>query len=151
MEETLSSIFMRTKGKPINFNGKTVIAIMEIEITKPSTVFSIRRLGATNGRVQGLALKAVSGQIVVDGSGDGYPEIILWSDTSPDAVEIEVISKFGGTLKIWNVWKSTFGMNAWVGNAGIHVCEPDGKMILECSDGVGDVDFSDYVVVLEER
>ncbi|MFL1500827.1 hypothetical protein ACI77J_02540 [Pseudomonas sp. O64] len=150
MEEALSSIFMRTKGKPITFNGKTVVAIMEIEITKPRTVFSIRRLSATNGRVQGLALKAVSGQIVVDGSRDGYPEIILWSDTSPDAVEIEVFSKVGSTLKIWNVWKSTFGMNAWVGNAGIHVCESDGKMTLACSDGVGDVDFSDYVVVLEE-
>jgi len=35
-------------------------------------------------------------------------------------------------------------MNAWVGNAGIHACAPDGKMTLECSDGVGDVDFSDY-------
>lgn len=88
MEETLSSIFMRTKGKPITFNGKTVVAITEIEITKPRTVCSIRRLGATNGRVQGLASKAVSGQIVVDGSRDGYPEIILWSETSPDAVEI---------------------------------------------------------------
>jgi hypothetical protein len=150
MEETLSSIFMRTKGKPITFNGKTVVAIIEIEITKPRTIFSIRRLAATNGRVQGLALKAVSGQIVVEGSPDGYPEIILWSDTSPDAVEIEVFSKFGSTLKIWNIWKSTFGMNAWVGNAGIHVCESDGKITLECSDGVGDVDFSDYVVVLEE-
>ncbi|WP_050553994.1 hypothetical protein [Pseudomonas fluorescens] len=151
MEETLSSIFMRTKGKPITFNGTTVVAIMEIEITKPRTVFSIRRLGATNGRVQGLALKTVSGQIVLDGSRDGYPEIILWSDSSPDAVEIEVFSKVGSTLKIWNVWKSTFGINAWVGNAGIHVCESDSKMTLECSDGVGDVDFSDYVVVLDER
>jgi len=151
MEETLSSIFMRTKGKAINFNGKTVVAIMEIEITKPRTVFSIRRLGVTNDRVQGLALKAVSGQIVVDGSGDGYPEIILWSDISPDVVEIEVLSKFGSTLKVWNVWKSAFGINAWVGNAGIHICRPDGKMTLECSDGVGEVDFSDYVVVLEER
>ena len=81
MEETLSSIFMRTKGKPITFNGKTVVAVIEIEITKPRTVFSIRRLAATTGRVQGLALKALSGQIVVDGSLDGYPEIILWSDT----------------------------------------------------------------------
>lgn len=151
MEEALSSIFMRTKGNPINFNGETVVAIMEIEIRKPRTVFSIRRLGATNDRVQGLALKAVSGQIVVDGSRDGYPEIILWSDTSPDAVEIEVLSKFGSTLKIWNVWKSTFGMNAWVGNAGIHICRLDGKMTLKCSDGVGEVNFSDYVVVLEER
>ncbi|MBF6031473.1 hypothetical protein ICY20_27315 [Pseudomonas sp. P115] len=151
MEETLSSIFMRTNGKPINSNGKTVVAIVEIEITKPRTVFSIRRLSATDNRVQGLALKAVSGQIVVDDSGNGYPEIVLWSDTSPDDVVIEVLSKSGSTLKIWNVWRSTFGMNAWVGNAGIYVCRPDGKMTLACSDGVGDVDFCDYVVALEER
>ncbi|SHM80476.1 hypothetical protein SAMN05216593_103246 [Pseudomonas asturiensis] len=42
-------------------------------------------------------------------------------------------------------------MNAWVGNAGIHVHGTDGTMTLECSDGVGDVDFSDYVVVVEKR
>ena len=149
MEETLSSIFTRTKGTPINLNGQTVVAIIEIKITKPRTVFSIRRLSATNGRVQGLVLKAVSGQIVVDGSG--YPEIVLWSDTSPDAAEIEVLSKSGSTLKIWNVWKSNSGMSAWVGNAGVQVSWPDGKMTLECSDGVGDVDFSDYVVAFEEQ
>lgn len=151
MEETLSSIFARTKGKPIDFNGQTVVAIIEIKITKPRTVFSIRRLSATNGRVQGLVLKAVNGQLVVDSSGTGYPEIVLWSDSSPDVAEIEVLSKSGSTLKIWNVWKSTFGMNAWVGNAGMHVCETGNKMTLECSDGVGDVDFSDYVVTLEEQ
>jgi hypothetical protein len=151
MEETLSSTFMRTKGKAINFNGKTVVAIMEIKITEPRTVFSVRRLGATNGRVQGLALKMMGGKIVVEGSGNGCPEIVLWSDTSPDALQIEVFSKGGNVLKIWNVWKSAFGMNAWVGNAGIHVHGTDGTMTLECSDGVGDVDFSDYVVVVEER
>ncbi|MBV4463593.1 hypothetical protein KVG95_09615 [Pseudomonas sp. SWRI79] len=151
MEETLSSIFARTKGTPINFNGQTVVAIIEIKITKPRTVFSIRRLRATNGRVQGLVLKAANGQLVVDSSGTGYPEIVLWSDTSPDVAEIEVLSKSGSTLKIWNVWKSTFGMSAWVGNAGMHVCETGNKMMLECSDGVGDVDFSDYVVTLEEQ
>ena len=151
MEETLSSTFMRTKGKPISFNGKTVVAIIEIKITEPRTVFSVRRLGATNGRVQGLALKIKGGQIVVEGSGNGCPEIVLWSDTSPDALEIEVFSKGGNVLKIWNVWKSAFGMNAWVGNAGIHVHGTDGTMTLECSDGVGDVDFSDYVVVVEKR
>lgn len=151
MEETLSSTFMRTKGKPINFNGKTVVAIIEIEITKPRTLFSVRRSGATNGRVQGLALKMTGGQIVVEGSGKGCPEIVLWSDTSPDAVEIEVLSSGGNVLKIWNVWKSAFGMNAWVGNAGMHVHGADGMITLECSDGVGDVDFSDYVVVMEKR
>ncbi|CAI8835830.1 hypothetical protein EMIT0P253_290005 [Pseudomonas sp. IT-P253] len=50
------------------------------------------------------------GQIVVDSSGTGYPEIVLWSDTSPDVAEIEVLFRSGSTLKIWNVWKSTFGM-----------------------------------------
>jgi hypothetical protein len=151
MEETLSSTFMRTKGKPINFNGKTVVAIIEIKITEPRTVFSVRRLGAANGRVQGLAFKLTGGQIVVEGPGIGCPEIVLWSDTSPDDVEIEVLSSRGHVLKIWNVWKSAFGMNAWVGNAGIHVRGTDDMMTLECSDGVGDVDFSDYVVVVEKR
>ncbi|TFY90611.1 hypothetical protein DYL59_08710 [Pseudomonas kairouanensis] len=151
MEETLSSIFMRSNGKPIKLNGQTVVTIMELEITKPRTTFLIRRLGATSSRGQGLVLKAASGQIVVDNSGDGYPEIVLWSDTSPDVVEIEVFLKLGNTLKIWNVWKSAHGMSAWVGNAGIHIRRSDGKITLECSDGVGDVDFTDYVVALEER
>ncbi|WP_177325003.1 hypothetical protein [Pseudomonas sp. PAMC 25886] len=60
-------------------------------------------------------------------------------------------AKPGSTLKIWNVWKSASVMNAWVGNAGIHVSCPAGKMTLECSNGVGDADFSDYVVALEEQ
>lgn len=151
VEETLSSIFARTKGTPINFNGQTVIAIIEIKITKPRTVFSIRRLSAKTARVQGLVLKVANGQIIVDSSDASYPEVVLWSDVSPDVTKIEVLSKSGSTLKIWNVWKSTFGMNAWVGNAGIHVCETGSMMTLECSDGVGDVDFSDYVVTLEEQ
>lgn len=101
--------------------------------------------------MQGLALKMMGGQIVVEGSGNGCPEIVLWSDTSPDALEIEVFFKDGNVLKIWNVWKSAFGMNAWVCNAGIHVHGTDGTMTLEFGDGVGDVDFSDYVVVVEKR
>ncbi|NUU38252.1 hypothetical protein [Pseudomonas sp. C2B4] len=151
MEESLSSIFARTKGIPINFNGQTVVAIIEIKITKPRAVFSIRRSSAKNDRVQGLVLKATNGQIVVDSADAGYPEVVFWSDSSPDIAKFEVHSKSGSTLKIWNVWKSTFGMSAWVGNAGMRVCEAGSVMTLECSDGVGDVDFSDYVVTLEEQ
>lgn len=148
MSETLSSLFQKSRGLPIEMNGRLVQPIFQTRIEGKRQDFLIRRLNATNSPVPGLRIKAVKGEIEVN--GQRYPEVILWADTSPESVVISVFSRAGCELKAWNVWRSDDVVQAWVGNAGL-LLSKIGKVIkLECSDGVGEADFSNLVIQIEQ-
>lgn len=148
MNESLSSQFQRSKGAPIQVMGHNVNQIFHTEVEGNRQDFLIRRVSAKSSPVPGLRIKAANGEIEVN--GQRHSEIILWADTSPELVEIAVLSKSGCELKIWNVWRSNDVANAWVGNAGLLISNKDGVTTLECSDGVGDVDFSSLVAQIQE-
>ncbi len=97
--------------------------------------------------ISGLRLKATKGKIEVN--GQQHSEIVLWADTSPEDVLITTSCKSDCELKAWNVWRIDDLTQAWVGNAGLVVDEHDHSITLRCSDGVGDVDFDDFVVQIE--
>lgn len=149
MSETLSSLFQKSKGAPIEMNGHSVQPIFQISIKDKRQDFLIRRLKATKSPIPGLRIKAVKGEIEVN--GQRHPEMILWADTSPESVAVSVLSKSGCELKIWNVWRVDNIAQAWVGNAGLLISKTGKVITLECSDGVGEVDFSSLVIQLETR
>lgn len=148
MLETLSSYFQKSKGKAIELNGRLIQPIYQEKINSKHKIILIKRIKAINSPVQGIRIKAVNGSIKVN--DQSHSEIILWADTSPESVSIEVSSKSGCELKYWNVWKAGEIAQAWVGNAGIHVRKMENVVTLECSDGSGEVDLSNLVVQIEE-
>jgi hypothetical protein len=146
--QTLSSLFQASDGAAVEFGGRLVQPIFQMPLQNAETRFTVHRVSSASSPVQGLCIKATKGGITVN--GQSHSQIILWADTSPDTVEIVISSKRGGVLKAWNVWRSGDLTQAWIGNAGMHVSSNGGKTILECSDGVQDVDFTNLVIELEE-
>jgi hypothetical protein len=149
MTETLSFRFQQTKGAPIEIDGRLVQPMLQEKVTRPRRDLLVRRVSSTEIPVQGLRIKADKGTIEMN--GQSHPDIVLWADTSPASVEIAIASKSGCELKMWNVWRVGDVMHAWLGNAGIHLSKVGKVLTLECSDGVGVVNFTDLVVQIEER
>ncbi len=147
MDQILSLLFQQSKGAPVESKGQLVHPIFKARVKSGQKRFLIRRIHATSSPVPGLRIKAVKGQIEVN--GQRHPEVILWADTSPETVPLSVISKFGCELKAWNVWRADDLVQAWVGNAGLVISEADHVITLECSDGVGEVNFTDLVVQIQ--
>ncbi|WP_152531800.1 hypothetical protein [Pseudomonas syringae] len=149
MTETLSTIFQRTRGAPVEVSGRLVKPIFEKAIEKGQSNFLARRLSASNEVVTGLRLKSVNGYIEINNQRD--TDIILWTDTSPESVSFSVVAKKAGVLKIWNVWRADNIVQAWVGEAGIVVCEDqEGRLTkLECSGGTETVDFTTLIYEIE--
>lgn len=147
MMETLSSIFQRTCGAPIEMDGRAIIPIFQMSLSSGRKDFLVRRLDASSESVTGLRIKAVKGKIEVN--GQSHSEIILWADTSPDVVPLSIFSKSGCELKIWNVWRAGDLIQAWVGNAGLIVTNNKNSFKLECSGGDEGVNFCALVVQVE--
>lgn len=147
MTETLSSIFQRTRGAPIQVAERLVYPIFQKEIKAGRSSFWARRLKSSMQPVPGLRLKTVKGELEVN--DQRHSEIILWADTSPESVYFSVLSKTGCELKIWNVWRVNDTAQAWVGNAGMVISEEGRITNLECSGGTEAVDFSTLVFQIE--
>jgi hypothetical protein len=139
-------MFEKTGGKPIQYQGKTLVMLDNF----PTEGASLLRLSfeACNGEWrQGVALHfegkfKVNGQIV-------RRDIVLWHDTAPQSVELQVIGK-SSTIEVKNVWDVGDGViHSWHNGAAMTV-EPlaDGRRY-RCNDGFADDDFDDIVFRLE--
>lgn len=148
MKETLSLLFQRGNGAPIELDGRLVRQLFQVEIEDEKKLV-IKRKAFKKSPVQGLRLKVTKGEIEVN--GERHPDIILWADTSPDCVEAMIYPGPGCQLKFWNVWRMDGIVQAWVGNSGVAISENEGRMVVECSDGTGEADFSSLVVEIEIR
>lgn len=148
MVETLSAIFQRTRGAPIEINGRIVLPIFQMTLPAGRKNFLVRRLKSSSASVTGLRIKVVKGEIEVN--GQRHSEIILWADTSPEEVPLSVVSKSSCDLKIWNVWRTDDVVQAWVGDAGLIASQADGAIKLECSGGDEGVNFSALVVQIDK-
>lgn len=144
MAETLSSLFQKSKGAPIEVDGRLVQSIFKTEISRASQTFLVRLVKAKHSPSQGVRIKVVKGEVEVN--EQRHQEIILWADTSPKSLVVAIHAKPGCELKMWNVWMVDEIVQAWVGNSGIIVSETEAAVTLECSDGYGQVDFSCLII-----
>ncbi|MEE1926463.1 hypothetical protein V0R50_31075 [Pseudomonas sp. 148P] len=144
INETFSSIFQRTFGKPIDYEGRSVCQIYVKKIQLGVNKIKISRLNASLETEVGLRLKVVKGELEIN--GERSSDFVLWSDTCPEVVNVSVFAKKGCELRVWNVWRAGDVVQAWVGNSGIILSEEHDGVVLECSDGAGDIDFSSLIV-----
>ncbi len=144
---TISDAFAEQQSNVIDWNGITVYGLLEFA-TPPSTV-TLTFVSAKADPVQGIQLRARRGTLVVNGRESA--DVVLWQDTAPRQVTVEVKPSGRGTpqLKLWNVWRAGLDVTqAWLGNAAIRIegDQASGAFTVLCSDGLGDPDFADLVV-----
>lgn len=146
MTEDLSDRFAEERATRIYVDGPVDSIVDLPETTSRLTV----KLVAAEGRLpQGLRLKVRGGSLIVNGVT--LSDAVIWEDTAPDIVELRVRWGRGAarSLRAWNVWRVGEVQHAWTGNAGMRVSQVgEGEMELRCSDGEGDADFTNLIVLL---
>ena len=155
MDSTFGEQFGRSKGEPIQYQGKRVHCILCREV-EGEVCLTIRFLGSRVHVPQALRVKSYNSTVLVEGQTLG--DIELWADNYPSPLELRVLptkkrkrlkEPSVPLLKVWNAWRDERGVTqAWIGNSGMLIEEVDGDTLLKCSDGVGPPDFTDLVVSL---
>jgi hypothetical protein len=150
MAPRLSELFQAAQGGPIEWGGQTVRMMYDLADLGPASTLTVKFLSVSKKRPQALRLTAKGGQFKVN--DQTLEDVVLWSDSAPETVEIRLRPPKGGTMtaRIWNAWRDpSDAMQAWIGDAGIVVDEPGpGSVLLRCSDGFDTPSFDDLVVEL---
>ena len=148
-------LFAASHGKPIEVDGQVLHLGLHISADPKSRLHILFESSALRP-VQGLSVSAVRPQHRLKVGEVVARHLVLWRDTAPDHVEVELPSaRQPVPIVIYNVWRdekygtTMYGVNA----AAMRVTDDGpGKWLLECSDGSGtDANFRDLVarVVLE--
>ena len=139
---TLSEAFAESGSDTITHRGRVVKALVRLPVRDGATVEVYRRF-ASDDRPQGLKLAPDAGSLLVNDVE--APSVVLWSTTAPDKVTLTVRGD-ATTLDVWNCWSMGGVDTSWVGNAGIVTKNTAAGMVLRCSDGIGEADFSDLEI-----
>jgi hypothetical protein len=139
-------LFLQSKGEPIEYKGK-LVQLMDRPLVRPGSALQLVFVSSSGSRRQGVRIKA-NGDLVV--AGQKLKDIVLWSDTAPPCVDIQLGAK-ATELKVWNCWESADGaVDAWHNGAGMIVsAKAAGVREYQCNDGAPNDDFSDLVFRLE--
>jgi hypothetical protein len=146
--KTLDELFDESDGKPVAYGRHLVHAVIFREVTKPGR-FIVRFIKAVKEPIQALSMDIDKGNLLI--ADVEASNMILRLDTSPAIVEVDYRpSRRGGKIAIYNSWiNEEGGIDEWLVNAGMLVQESGNKMILRCSDGLGEPTFDDLVVEIE--
>ena len=143
---SFQEMFEKSGGKPIVYQDRTLV-MMDNFPTEGAKQLRLVFEACKGEWRQGVALRfegkfKVNGQIIRRG-------IVLWHDTAPQTVELEVMGKVSA-IEVKNVWDVGDGViHSWHNGAAM-IVEPlsDGRRYL-CNDGFADDDFDDIVFRLE--
>lgn len=147
--KTLSSLFAEQQTNEIDWDGPLYSLY---DLPTDASQLTIRFMSGKTRPPQGLRLKMRGGAMSVESTAAA--EIVLWQDSAPEEVRIELTWKPKGkrSLCVWNAWRVKDVTQAWLGNAGMRVTAGEGRVFrLCCSDGEGDPDFTDLVVEVHVR
>jgi len=140
---SLAEQFAVSGSDIVTWQGRTVRAVLRMQVDG-GDLLRVSRLTVNRERPQALKLAIDGGELEV--SGTRAESIALWSTTAPRDVTIDIHADAPTTVDIWNGWSYGGVDQAWVGNAGLVAQPVDGGYTVQCSDGVGAVDFTDLVV-----
>jgi hypothetical protein len=143
---SFEEMFRQTKGKPIQWNGQTLVMVDAFPVGKRERLRLVFESFGSEWK-QGVLL-STKGSFVVNGKDCGR-QVVLWQDTAPKQVDFEVSSKDGSVL-IKNCWDTGDGViNSWHHGAAMIVDDLGGKRRYRCNDGHPDEDFADIIFTLE--
>lgn len=122
-----STLFIESKGKPIQYNGKSLVMSDQFPVKEGDTL--IIRIEKSNSDCrQGLSVDItghceLNGETIKKGKG---VNMLFWSDTAPDPVILKVFTK-RGFIWVENIWEK---INRYV------VAGPDNKPVTKQSTSV---------------
>jgi hypothetical protein len=143
---SFQEMFMETKGRPINYQGNTLIMVDHFPILGCRNIRLVFESCDSRWR-QGVAL---------DLDGDFYvndrqisKKVVIWQDTASEVVEISITTE-ADSIAVKNVWDTGNGViESWHNGAAMITEDiPDGRRY-RCNDGIPDDDFDDIVFRLE--
>lgn len=146
---SLAQAFNRTGGQPIEYEGRTLHLSYWLDVTTGDRL-TVRFLRSAEVPVQGVGITAERCKLRV---GDTTTKnLALWRDTAPDFVEVEVLgARRSARVGIMNQWRDEVYGTTMLGinNAAMDVQrQPDGSLLVRCSDGWKGPDFNDLVFML---
>lgn len=152
---TLADRFRTQRTDRIRVDGIEIVSLAEVDVPEGSVLEVIVEDSRPDVE-QSLRILSQAGNITVSNSDFEPAESILVLGESYPAFEIEFTDpeSTGGTLQLWNSWILGDGEHAWIGNSGIIIESlpvPEGasnRLRMWCSDGLGDPDFDDLVLLL---
>ncbi|MEW6352656.1 MAG: hypothetical protein AB1646_26720 [Thermodesulfobacteriota bacterium] len=149
MKKTLADLFMEASGPTVQYKGLTVHSAVFRHVDKPGR-FRVRFLKAVASPIQGLNIDIDRGHLLIAGAKSR--KMILRLDTCP--IEDEVLYRPAPSstarLTLYNSWvDENESVDAWLVHAGMLVEETGNKILLRCSDGLGEPTFDDLIVEIE--
>jgi hypothetical protein len=135
--------FADSKGKPIEYAGKTITLLDYYPINKSGQIVYLHFISTNSDWEQGVCLET-KGSIKC-GDSIAKKGIRIWEAKAPRVNEIECFSK-NGILDVYNVWDTGNGcVESWNNGAAMWIEEiPDGRRY-HCNDGHFDDDFDELV------
>jgi len=139
------SLFLQSKGQKIEYNSKDLVLMDRIAVPGACTIKIM--FEAVNSDWRQAVVLNTKGTFLVAGQTIRN-SVILWEDTAPNEVTIEVITK-SKELVIYNAWD--------VGNGTTHYWHNGAAMWIEalgatkryhCNDGYPDDDLNDLIFTL---
>jgi hypothetical protein len=148
MKKVLGQLFMESPGNTVLYDGRLVHSAIARKVEKPGT-FIVRFLKAIPDPIQAVGIDIESGKLIID--DEASAKMILRRDTAPDVVEVRYQPpRKGSKIWIFNQWiNEDDQIDAWIMHAGMLVEETGNKIILRCSDGLGEPTFDDLIVEIE--
>jgi hypothetical protein len=152
MAEALKDRFLKSKGSPIEIDGKKVVTLDRVKISRGHVVVTFT---GTPGKIpNGIIIKSAKGHVLLSDKKKAK-SVYIWDDIRlPRRVEHEVYCP-NGELLIWNIYRvnpkdDITRADYWTNNAGMFVEQvAKTKRRYHCSDGIGDFDPTDLVFELE--
>ncbi len=142
-------LFLKSKGKPIEYNGKEIRMMDEFPVKDGDTlILSMEKFNSE--WKQGIYLET-KGAFLVNNQKIKN-KIVLWQGSTPKTVEFEVSLKKSGSILVKNVWDSGDGvMHSWHYGSGIIIEEIDDGKRYFCNDGHPDDNFDDLIFTLSKK
>ncbi len=146
---TLSDLCIQSNRQPIQKDGLTIHPSFSIDI-ETATVCAFS-LDVSAPQPQGFVVGVEHGRLEVERLEDHRKVVTLWSDTVDWDVRVRVVPSKRGPcrLRFSHRWKIGGIAEYGLGNYGMLVQHsPDsGSWTGRCSDGDGDANFDDLIVI----
>lgn len=140
------SLFIASKGEPIQHNGKTIRMSDDFSLPQAKVKLNVKFIKTNSEWRQGIELSAkgyfdVANQRIKKG-------VRFWENTAPKDFSFEVNAK-DRQIMVTNIWDHGNGATQkWYNGGALYFEEIDGGKRYYCNDGHPNDDFSDLVFEL---
>lgn len=138
--------FIQSKGKPIQYQDKTIYMIDYFEVPNKQCKININFVTTDSEWKQGIAL-TVKGNFVINNQKI-KKDIRLWEHTAPKNISFEVEST-DKKIMVTNIWDTGDSVTQkWHNGGALYFEEIENGKRYYCNDGHPDDDFNDIIFEL---